>query len=208
METTPLKFDANFIQLPFGKTQWSHNVQRRGLWNEASIYMDKLRHEAKRQGATKLDAAEWAWMHAMGKWPIVDDVKPEDDPKVELLDTWDSKSTREGFDIHDDVIWVYENFAKEGVGPEDAPGPGAWALLVWARKNPGIFFGQMLQKAMTGVAKRAEMEAKERLQRDASAATKRKAASSEDEDEDEDESSDDDAAMEALYNMGLKRKRE
>ena len=42
------------------------------------------------------------------------------------------------------------------MAPKDAPGPGAWAMLHWATKNPSSFYQQMLPKAMAAASKEVD----------------------------------------------------
>lgn len=49
-------------------------------------------------------------------------------------------------DLKADTLWAYQNLDLH-VKRLDAPSPGAWALLKWARKYQSRFFEQFLQKA-------------------------------------------------------------
>ncbi len=59
-------------------------------------------------------------------------------------------------DLVRDTLWTYENLARKGVTPKDAPSLGAWSLLNWARENRNHFFERMLPKAMAAGEKKAE----------------------------------------------------
>jgi len=65
-----------------------------------------------------------------------------------------------------EVEWVKNNLVVEDVKPEDAPSPGAWAMLVSYRRSPGtarLFF----EKIMAGMLpRRQEIEAQERFRDD------------------------------------------
>ncbi len=39
-----------------------------------------------------------------------------------------------------EIGWVADSLAVKDVGPEQAPSPGAWAMLQWARAEPRRFF--------------------------------------------------------------------
>ena len=47
----------------------------------------------------------------------------------------------------EDVGWAYHNLTTD-VGPEDAPGPGAWSMLQFARSHPARFFTTIFTKVM------------------------------------------------------------
>jgi hypothetical protein len=57
-------------------------------------------------------------------------------------------------DLVRDTLWTYENLARKGVTPKDAPSLGAWSLLGWAREAQDHFFEKMLPKAMAIEEKR------------------------------------------------------
>jgi hypothetical protein len=78
---------------------------------------------------------------------------------VELLE-FDPEDYDSPTDISGDIAWTYDNMARMGVEPKDAPGSGAWSMLVWARENPNRFFEQMLPKS-----KLIEKEAEEDIDR-------------------------------------------
>jgi hypothetical protein len=46
------------------------------------------------------------------------------------------------------ILWVYEHLDNSGVTPGDAPVPGAWHLLTYARAERSEFFKNLLPKAM------------------------------------------------------------
>ena len=48
----------------------------------------------------------------------------------------------------EDIQWAYRNLAISDVGPEDAPGPGAWSMLQFARSHPCKFFTAIFCKVM------------------------------------------------------------
>ena len=50
-------------------------------------------------------------------------------------------------DYHRDARWVYQHMAVADVKPDDAPTPGTWALLKWAKRNESRFFEQVMPKA-------------------------------------------------------------
>ncbi|MHB0959626.1 MAG: hypothetical protein ACYC0X_29435 [Pirellulaceae bacterium] len=52
-------------------------------------------------------------------------------------------------DLVADTLSVYQNLARRNVQPQDAPSPGAWGLLRWARESRSRFFEQMLPRAIS-----------------------------------------------------------
>ena len=62
---------------------------------------------------------------------------------ADLIETGELGSS----DFHGDAKWVYQHIALADVKPGDAPTPGAWALLKWAKRNEDRFFEQVMPKA-------------------------------------------------------------
>jgi len=48
----------------------------------------------------------------------------------------------------EDIQWAYRNLAISDVTPADAPGPGAWSMLQFARSHPARFFCGVFVKVM------------------------------------------------------------
>lgn len=51
-------------------------------------------------------------------------------------------------DLARDTLWAYQHLANRKAKPLDAPSPGAWSLLQWAKQYRNRFFEQILPKAM------------------------------------------------------------
>ena len=140
----------------------THRLQREGRWDEASRYRDEVRRELRSEGKKRADANDGAWAAMLEEFPPLTTgtvagkpAEPEDDLDLEpLLAKLNGKAP----DLPEDVLWVYTNLANKRAIPNDAPGPGAWALLSWARSNKDHFFQQMLPKAMTVVVDRKGTE--------------------------------------------------
>ncbi|WP_231936490.1 hypothetical protein, partial [Bythopirellula polymerisocia] len=47
-----------------------------------------------------------------------------------------------------DATWAYDRLAVADVEPSDAPSPGAWSLLNWAKQNQDRFFEQIMPKVL------------------------------------------------------------
>lgn len=111
------------------------------------------------EGMSRRDAQEAAWDALEDKFP------PLESP-VDLVDTEEPDATvswKEFAGVPDstpelyyrDAGWVYDRLAVEGLKPEDAPSPGAWSLLQWAKRNLDRFFEQVMPKAVSAQAKAA-----------------------------------------------------
>lgn len=118
------------------------------------------------RGYSPEQAGRISWDKAMERWPrpdpvVVDQqlVVQEPEPEEEWIEG-DLKDAP--FDLARDSTWVYSHF-KIKVEPSDAPSPGAWAFLTWARKNPDKFFQIVLPKSQP--KPKAEDEATKRSER-------------------------------------------
>jgi hypothetical protein len=61
-----------------------------------------------------------------------------------------------------DVRWAYYRVEDQRASPADAPSPGAWSLLHWARSNRAKFLGDLVLKVLS----KAEAEEEARKEKD------------------------------------------
>jgi hypothetical protein len=139
-------------------------LRKEGRWEEASLWRDEKRKQLRAEGLTKTEANEQSWVAMIEQYsPLETTVdEPSKDSLsdvVELLE-FDPEDYDSPTDISGDIGWTYANLARKGVEAKDAPGSGAWSMLVWARENPNRFFEQMLPKS-----KLIEKEAEEDIDR-------------------------------------------
>ncbi len=76
------------------------------------------------------------------------------------------RSAEQQLSVLKEVEWVKNNLVVADVKPEDAPSPGAWAMLVSYRASPGtarFFFEKIVSATMP---RRQEIEAQERFKDD------------------------------------------
>jgi hypothetical protein len=139
-------------------------LRKEGRWEEASLWRDNKRKQLRAEGLTKAEANEASWQAMIEQFPPLQTTVDEPSKGslsnvVELVD-FDPDNYDSPTDISGDIAWTYDNMARMGVEPKDAPGSGAWSMLVWARENPNRFFEQMLPKS-----KLIEKEAEEDIDR-------------------------------------------
>lgn len=92
---------------------------------------------------SRKEAQQAAWEAMEQQFPPLEVESVSDEPgayPVDLIETGALGSS----DFHDDAKWVYQHIAVADVKPEDAPTPGAWALLKWAKRNEDRFFEQVM----------------------------------------------------------------
>ena len=128
------------------KINLTHRLEREGRWDEASRFKDEHIAKLRAEGKNRKEAQQAAWEALERQFPP-SEVKPvgseEGAYPADLIETGALGSS----DFHGDAKWVYQHIAVADVKPEDAPTPGAWALLKWAKRNEDRFFEQVMPKA-------------------------------------------------------------
>jgi hypothetical protein len=124
----------------------------------ATLWRDEKRKQLRAEGQTKAKSNEASWDAMLKQFPPI----PQSDHApaagsstcgLELVDAGSSDYNGQP-DLVRDTLWTYENLARKGVTPKDAPSLGAWSLLGWARGSQDHFFEKMLPKAMAIEEKR------------------------------------------------------
>lgn len=135
------------------KIELTRRLQREGRWHEASRFKDETITRLRAEGMKRNEAQNAAWEAMERLFP-----RAEDLTAAELDETpWEQfekvpGSTPESY--IQDSTWVYERLAVSGVKPSDAPTPGAWSLLQWARKHQDRFFEQIMPKVIAANQKK------------------------------------------------------
>ncbi len=128
------------------KINLTHRLEREGRWDEASRFKDEHISELRAEGKPRKEAQQAAWEALEKQFPPL-----EAEPAGSEEGAYPADLTETGAlgssDFHDDAKWVYQHIAVADVKPEDAPTPGAWALLKWAKRNEDRFFEQVMPKA-------------------------------------------------------------
>ncbi len=128
------------------KINLTHRLEREGRWDEASRFKDEHIAKLRAEGKNRKEAQQAAWEALEQQFPPLE-AEPAGSEEgaypADLIETGALASN----DFHDDARWVYHNIAVADVKPEDAPTPGAWALLKWAKRNEDRFFEQVMPKA-------------------------------------------------------------
>ena len=161
------------------KIDVTDRLRREGRWAEASKFKDAVVKELRAQGMKKIEAVEEAWRRMAEQFPSL---KPDSDPRPGpgvdgghptgpqgeppgdggddegvLLDPAEE---RESPDLVRDTLWAYENLENRQAKPDQAPGPGAWSLLRWAREYRSRFFEVFLPKALAAKGRKEDDERK------------------------------------------------
>jgi hypothetical protein len=137
------------------RLQATERLRREGRWEEASAFKEVQRQALRAQGTPRSKANDQAWVNTIEKFspsPLaegsLDSADPQgfDEAEIErLMLRADGAAT----DLTRDVEWAYANAENKAVRPGDAPSPGAWSMLQFAKRDPGKFYSQLLPKVAT-----------------------------------------------------------
>ncbi len=106
-------------------------------------------------GKTGSEAQEAAWEAMETQFaPLATNEEPE--PELTFSEQFDDLPASTPGAYFRDATWVYERLAVSGMQPGDAPSPGAWSLLQWAKRNQDRFFEQIMPKVSTAKQKATE----------------------------------------------------
>lgn len=125
--------------------------RREGVRADAVEQLESTRCRLRAAGWAREDAIQRAWDETDAAFPPLPAPLPsvQDDDADSVPDAT-AAQTRAAADYAADVEWAYENLDVPDVTPEDAPGPGAWGLLRWARANPNRLYDQIVGKCLSG----------------------------------------------------------
>jgi hypothetical protein len=148
----------NGIQMTESKIVATDRLRKEGRWEEASLWRDEKRKQLRADGQAKASSNEASWDAMRDQFPPIPQsdhapAKGSSTGGLELVDAGSSDYNGQP-DLVRDTLWTYENLARRGVTPKDAPSLGAWSLLGWARESQDHFFEKMLPKAMAIEEKR------------------------------------------------------
>jgi hypothetical protein len=127
-------------------------LRQEGRWEMATLWRDEKRKQLRAEGQTKAKSNEASWDAMLKQFtPIPQSdhapAKGSSTGGLKLVDVVQGDYNGQP-DLVRDTLWTYENLARRGVTPKDAPSLGAWSLLGWARESQDHFFEKMLPKAM------------------------------------------------------------
>ena len=129
-------------------------LESEGVWDTARKFKEEIRRKLRKDGVGKRDAVAQAWIAVEKEYPPVPqitDLDETDEPLPEHL-----RESGANPDLIRDIGWTYTALSDPDITAAHAPSAGAWALLKWARKNTGDFFGKLLQKSFLVTAAEAE----------------------------------------------------
>ena len=138
--------------MPESRIAATDRLRQEGRWDEACLFRDEAKKQLRADGVARTVAIDRAWEAMLEKYPPL----PQEEPANVMTDYWSADRPIPPPNLVEDVFWVYGNLTKPVVEPKDAPGPGAWAMLHWATKNPNSFYQQMLPKAMAAASKEVD----------------------------------------------------
>ena len=144
------------------KIELTHRLEREGRWSEASLWKDQHIASLRGEGMPRKEAQQAAWEALEKRFPPVE--SEEESSPLEafpegLADLPDSSTE----DFVKDALWVYSRLGMANVKPSDAPSPGAWSLLRWAKRNEDRFFEVIMPKVMAAKNRIKEAEEEETL---------------------------------------------
>lgn len=141
-------------------------MKREGRLEEFNTRREELRAELKEKGVKRKDANHKAWQQAIAEFP------PLPEPASEEEEETESSDVQPEFDEYAqpppppydgcDIMWAFfrVDYVKT-VKEEDAPNPGAWFLLKWARRDLRDFAHSILPKAYAAYEKREDAKQRE-----------------------------------------------
>ena len=138
------------------KITLTHRLQKEGRWDEASQAKDQCISKLRAEGKTRSEAQVAAWEAMAEKFPPLACVEPDSIVAEELDVDLVQLANLDSPEFHADAKWVYQHLLVRGVKFEDAPSPGAWAMLQWAKRNQNRFFENVMPKAVAAKEKATE----------------------------------------------------
>ncbi len=137
-----------------------HRLREEGRWTEACEFRERERQRLRADGVGKKEAVDRAWEAMLAAFPpIAEAAEPTQSTSAAVMapslaaspvkrgPRWGKCKFDSFLDLKYQVRWVYFHLDVHSVKPRNAPGPGAWALLQWARKYRNQFFQSLLPKA-------------------------------------------------------------
>ena len=144
------------------KINLTHRLRREGRWDEASRFKDDWIAQLRSKGKPRKEAQQAAWEAMERRFPPQETAESASTVQEELDTELKELTDLASPSFLADAGWVYQRLSVKGVKPEDAPSPGAWALLQWAKLNQNRFFEHVMPKVVSSKKKMA-MEASEEL---------------------------------------------
>ena len=132
------------------KINATDRLRREGRWEEASQFRDQVKQQLRTEGKSRQEANDAAWAAMIAKYPPLaqsDGADEFDDVWIE--DTDGSHDDPKWPNLVADILWVYLHLARRCTQSTDAPNPGAWSLLCWARRHVNRFFEQLIPKILS-----------------------------------------------------------
>ena len=129
------------------KIDLTHRLQREDKWKEASLFKDETIKRLRSDGKTRSEAQEAAWEAMEEQFPPCS-TKEDPSTEVAFLGQFDGVAASTPESYFRDATWAYDRLAISDMEPSDAPSPGAWSLLHWAKQNQDRFFEQIMPKVL------------------------------------------------------------
>ncbi len=132
-------------------------LRQEGRWNEASAFRDQTKRQLQAEGKTRLEANDGAWAAMLAKYPPLAPSADADEyaDACWIEDPDGSHDDARWPNLVGDILWVYVHLAVRRIQPTDAPNPGAWSLLCWARRHVNRFFEQLFPKILSASAQQS-----------------------------------------------------
>lgn len=166
--------------------------QRLGIRNQVSVFKDQMRSKYRTCDNSQVYTEELVWRDVFkhythqlepitsGKYIIGDEVVEraskeqkvehpynKDEMAEEVSDKVIADIQAGEMDMQRDAKWVYHMIGVRGVTRDQAPSPGAWNMLIYAREHKDKFFQILLPKLCKDVdGESSEMERQKEHSRD------------------------------------------
>ena len=134
-------------------------MNQEGRLEDFNARREQFRAALREQGMRRKEAADQAWRQALAEFPPLasdpgsepgsveaeDGEEPADDAGLEEALAQFNASENEA-ELESDAMWVYTHLSARNLSPADAPSPGAWSMLLVARKDKRWFLKDVLPK--------------------------------------------------------------
>ena len=134
-------------------------MNREGRLEDFNARGEDRRAALREQGMRRKEAADEAWRQALAGFPPLasdpgsepgpveaeEGEEPADDAGLEeALARFDASENEA--ELEHDAMWVYPHLSARNLSPSDALSPGAWSMLLVARKDKRWFLKDLLPK--------------------------------------------------------------
>lgn len=136
------------------KISLTDRLRRENRWAEATQFKDAHAKQLRDSGERRGPAIEAAWTAMELQFPPLEIPETPEEDELALIPEGISAGNLKDFAT--DAGWTYSNLLSGDDYTEEPPSTGALSLLVWARKNTTVFYGNLLPKALALLEKKPD----------------------------------------------------